>query len=448
MISQPESNIILLPDPPPPPPRRTPATLTRPVLNKGLSQDSISDGQDTQPRRVPPPPSPRPQVHSHTNSDTKIPPPPVPRASRPPVPISTRPRRIPTPEQEPKPELEFRPESCLKCHSFSSVDAHAAQFPRESVSSLDQLAHDLTYPFLSSRTDKARAIFTWLHHNIAYDTHAFFNNAVKPSTPESTLQRGLAVCEGYAGLFADLAARVGLDVLVINGHGKGVGYVAISDTGEVDVPAFASNHAWNAVVFDDDNWHLIDPCWGSGALDGGVYRQRLAQRWFTSTNIEFGASHFPCDEQYQMREDGTVLTWPEYILAPARPIEMQQFDELMYCGDRLYPEVKYITGGEHHVFRIGKACEHLEIPERWGEDYALLLIASRNTGAGEVMDRDEVVGGWVASVDVPPGKGTVVLYIVSVWDGRDGKGLEPDVLRRSMGRKAMEFQGVAQWEVR
>ena len=148
----------------------------------------------------------------------------------PPIPLSTRPDLAKIMATKPKtsfvqPSVNvFTPDSqaisCLKCRDFSAVDAHAANFPRENVPSLDWLATQLTAPF-SSQTDKARAVFTWLHHNIDYDVVAFFGNRVQSSTPVSTLNSGLAVCEGYAGLFTALATKAGMESIVVGGHGKG-----------------------------------------------------------------------------------------------------------------------------------------------------------------------------------------------------------------------------------
>jgi transglutaminase-like putative cysteine protease len=113
--------------------------------------------------------------------------------------------------------------SCLVCRDFSGPDAHAARFPRESIPSHDihWIARELTAPF-TGPTDKARAIFTWLHHNIAYDARAFFGNNVQGSTPASTMASGLAVCEGYAVLFNAMALAAGVESIVVTGHGKGL----------------------------------------------------------------------------------------------------------------------------------------------------------------------------------------------------------------------------------
>ncbi|KAF8455156.1 hypothetical protein BGX38DRAFT_1169357, partial [Terfezia claveryi] len=67
----------------------------------------------------------------------------------------------------------------------------------------------LSAPFPNSTLDIARAIFTWLHHNVAYDTKSFFGNSVTHMTPQDTLSTGLAVCQGYAELFVELA-RLGV----------------------------------------------------------------------------------------------------------------------------------------------------------------------------------------------------------------------------------------------
>jgi hypothetical protein len=335
-------------------------------------------------------------------------------------------------------------ETCLKCRSFEEVDTHAARFPRQDQHTIEQLAYDLTSPF-ESITDKARAIFTWLHHNIAYDTYAFFNNCVKPSTPESTFRSGLAVCEGYAGLFVDIASLSGLHALVIGGHGKGFGYIA-NEGG--DVPPFHSNHAWNAVVLDDNQWHLIDSCWGSGAIESLSYNMRFAPHWFTSTNEEFGKSHFPKEEGHQMREDGTVQMWSQYILTPARPLEFSAFSQYGYAGETLWPNLKHIAGGHQHTFHVEKRCWHMERRD-WWEDYVLVIAASKegNNMKGErvVMDRDKE-GGWTGQLDVPSGEGKVTMFVVDSWDGRDAKGLDAAVVRRGWGRKALTFQGIANWE--
>jgi hypothetical protein len=152
-------------------------------------------------------------------------------SSPPPVPVSSRPNLAELQKSKPKfgatngashGAAPAGAGQCLKCRDFSGPDNHAARFPRQSIPSTDitWLGHQLCDPF-SSATDKARAIFTWLHHNVEYDVVAFFSKNLQPSTPNSTLRTGLAVCEGYAALFTSLATAAGLESVVVGGHGKG-----------------------------------------------------------------------------------------------------------------------------------------------------------------------------------------------------------------------------------
>lgn len=200
---------------------------------------------------------------------------------------------------------------CLHCRDFSGPDNHATRFPRQSIPSQDVgwLAHQLTAPFTSA-TDKARAIFTWLHHNVAYDTKAFFANNVKSCTPQSTVATGLAVCQGYADTFAALALKAGLEVMVVSGASKGYGHTQLRP-GE-PIPPFKSTHAWNVCRIDGGEWKLIDPCWGAGNVSNQTFNKKFAPERFTQSNDDFGLDHFPTDSSQQYRNDGRLVSYEEY----------------------------------------------------------------------------------------------------------------------------------------
>lgn len=191
-------------------PTRPPATIPSPTV----------------PQMQPPPPSKSvPPLPSRPQLPTRPTAPPSARTngiSPPPIPITSRPNLAAISASKPKPNA-ITTVNCLVCRDFSAPDAHAARYPRESIPTQDVhwLARELTAPF-PSLTDKARAIFTWLHHNIAYDVKAFFGNNIKGTTPGDTIATGLAVCDGYAGLFTALALSAGLEALKLTGHGKGM----------------------------------------------------------------------------------------------------------------------------------------------------------------------------------------------------------------------------------
>jgi transglutaminase-like putative cysteine protease len=244
------------PERPPLPGRPASNTLATPRPNRVIApppqKSVLALGFNNKATEPPPVPQNRP---SPVSSDTTA-------SSPPPIPLSSRPNLDAIMASKPKPGAVA---SCLICRDYAGPDQHAARFPRAQLPSSDVgwLAHQLCSPFPSA-TDKARAIFTWLHHNVDYDVHSFFNGTISPTTPEKTITSGLAVCEGYAGLFAALALKAGLQAMVCSGASKGFGHTPLLP-GQ-PVPAFKSTHAWNVVRIDNGEWKLIDPCWGAGHI--------------------------------------------------------------------------------------------------------------------------------------------------------------------------------------
>ncbi|KAJ7218029.1 hypothetical protein GGX14DRAFT_517440 [Mycena pura] len=362
------------------------------------------------------------------------------------------PARLPTPEPEPEPEYpddahqsdegyQSQEESCIKCHDFSAIDAHAALFPRHTVTSIQKLAHDLTAPF-ASETEKARAIFYWLHCNIAYDVDMFFSGQLAAASPESTLHSGLAVCDGYAGLFLSLAESAQLQARKISGHGKGFGYQALAPGSPA--PPESSGHAWNCVLVDGE-WRLIDACWGAGAIMGNVYNQRFAPVWFYSTPSEFGKSHFPTDQSYQLisDEDGGPVSWEEYILAPEGPTVYGDFHSLDFSLQFLQPPTAEVHSGGWVSFHLFKQCEHMSRDD--ADNYVYFISAPDDTKTPLLVNAE---GGWSASIYMPRGiTGDVSLNFLSKLDGRDAKGLSAQKFKNSIGRKAMAWQGLCKWRL-
>ncbi|KAJ5120726.1 uncharacterized protein N7515_010114 [Penicillium bovifimosum] len=440
-------------------------------------------------RTLPPPPSttpvkdPRqlgfgnksPSIPPRPSSTTaKGTPPPIPHSSRPDLSkiLATKPR-LNGSTVSPSPPALTSDTECLVCRDFSGPDNHAARYPRASLPTQDMtwLANELTAPF-PSLTDKARAIFTWLHHNIFYDTHAFFNNCVKPSTPASTLASGLAVCEGYAGLFAALATHAGLEAIVVGGHGKGFGHTALSPG--APVPPYNGNHAWNAVKIDGGRWKLIDACWGAGAIEGAgqPYKQRFEPAMFSISNEEFGLKHFPENKRHFFREDGRPdLTWEEYILTdPERPNGVESLkvysdaDKRTIGRKTFYPQGLHIsisTPGPIR-FQFGLLCPHWTLARHSHMQAGLFLLMVHGVDGREddrlpfthVPGSGPAGGGEFWYVDVPsarmlgaPGQKLQLAVLTSFGDRKDADGVTAQEFREKVGRVGMAWAYVAEWEL-
>ncbi|KAI9054810.1 hypothetical protein LZ554_001955 [Drepanopeziza brunnea f. sp. 'monogermtubi'] len=353
---------------------------------------------------------------------------------------------------------------CLKCRDFSGPDTVAAQYPRESL----PRSHDLTgyladvlcTPF-SSATDKARAIFTWLHHNIAYDVGAFFGNRVKHVEPKDTITTGVAVCGGYAGLFTAIALKAGMEAIVVTGHGKGFGHTALKP-GERPPPPDPSGHAWNAARIDGGEWKLLDPCWGAGNVSGSNYNKSFTPSQFTMSNADFGLKHFPSDASHFFLTEGRIPTWDEYMIGPVGAEPLQIFgdaesknflDVNSFSPPQKHIRVSGAAGKETVRFQFSKMCEHWDDERNgMGKPYLMILkVEGLDGGKAEFVPFERTEFWWYLDIEArelgAPGQ-TVSVFSVNSVEGRDARGLSREEYLRKKGRVAMgPFGGIAAWDL-
>ncbi|KAI9711773.1 MAG: hypothetical protein M1820_001918 [Bogoriella megaspora] len=417
----------------------------------------LSFGMNKSAEQPPPFPTNRPQSNGAANAGVP-----------PPVPLSSRPDLAALQASKPKPLTGPIPGVCLHCRDFSAADAHAARFPRETLPTyeLSWLAQQLTSPFPNSPTDQARAIYTWLHHNIAYNVEDFFSGNVKSSTPFSTVQTGKAVCEGYAGLFTALATHAGLQSLVVGGHGKGYGHSELQP-GQ-PIPPFSTGHAWNSVYLPDSGvpggWKLIDCCWGAGVVNGPgePYKPWFRAAFFAMSNEDFGDRHYPADRAQQHRADGRQVSWEHYMLgdagANAGPkycdgyIEEEGIKRTSFEPKGRTIDVSNAREGEMMRFRFGKVCAHWTYEKNGkGPSYVFVLKApGMGTNFKDIIPFETNGLDWW--VDVPtkrlgrPGE-QVRVFATTTWDGRDGRGVSLRDFKAKLGRCGMSWAGMVTYDL-
>lgn len=379
-------------------------------------------------------------------------------APPPPVPTSSRPTTKQLEAVATK-AAAIKAATCLVCRDFSRPDAVAAQFPNHSLPRQDPvgyLANVLCGSF-PSQTDKARAIFTWCHHNIAYDAEGFFGNCIVRGTPEETIFRGKGVCSGYADVYKAIAERAGLECVVVGGHGKGYGHTPLKE-GEEPSAKIDANHAWNAVRIDNGEWKLLDSCWGAGNLGNQVYNKAFAPSMFTRSNEQFGLRHFPSDPSHHFRSDGVVPTWREYMIGPTGAEEAQWYgagDDDGISGFTFEPKRKNLRvySGETVRFQFSKACEHFD-PERHGKGKPLLMLLAIKGVDGRKEDYVplETDGFWWWA-DIPardlgaPGQKIGLMALTEI-EGKSARGLTREEYFRSVHRKkATAFVFYVQWDL-
>lgn len=172
---------------------------------------------------------------------------------------------------------------------WSAADVRALSAPKGLERDPAALASYLTRG-VPDDADRARSIFRWIAENIAYDYEQMGTNT--PMAPESVLERGRSVCEGYSSVFELLGRLAGLEVVTIHGYAKGYGYAAGR---HFDRP----NHAWNAVRIDG-RWRLIDSTWGAGYVRDGQFVKQFDDFFFLPSPEALAFTHLPEDPRWAL----------------------------------------------------------------------------------------------------------------------------------------------------
>ncbi|KAJ7327268.1 hypothetical protein JRQ81_017027 [Phrynocephalus forsythii] len=155
----------------------------------------------------------------------------------------------------------------------------------------------------TSQLERMRAIWVWLCHNIEYDVDGLLGLSEKIHTPQQVLQTGKGVCSGYAHLCREMCKEAGLTCIEVSGRGRGAGYCQGRSC-----PEPKSNHMWNAVELEDQ-WFLLDVCWGAGLVDveKRLFVPRHDDFFFLTDPEDFVESHWPDDPAWQLLQPSIPL---------------------------------------------------------------------------------------------------------------------------------------------
>ncbi|MFV8345137.1 transglutaminase domain-containing protein [Flavobacterium sp. ZB4P13] len=171
---------------------------------------------------------------------------------------------------------------------YPLVDAKMAAIPANSATSTEAIAAYINANF-KTETDKIRAVFYWTASNISYDIENKFA-IIFNETSENKIKKGLetkkGVCINYAEIFNDIANKVGIKSVVIEGYTRQSGCVDY-------IP-----HAWCGAIIDG-KWCVFDPTWGSGGISDGVFVKKINDDYFKVDPVKIISSHMPFDYLWQ-----------------------------------------------------------------------------------------------------------------------------------------------------
>jgi hypothetical protein len=152
---------------------------------------------------------------------------------------------------------------------------------------------------LHTDTQKARAIFTWVAHNVKYYFKALDQdvpqhktraqaNAYRERRNLNTYRYGRGICMDYANLYQHMTQAVGLECAFISGEAKS------------HRDGSLASHAWNAVKINGV-WQLIDCTWAAGyGTESERFLKQFKPVFFFIEPRLLAVSHFPDDEKWQL----------------------------------------------------------------------------------------------------------------------------------------------------
>jgi len=179
---------------------------------------------------------------------------------------------------------------------YEKIDAIILLYPT-SCDTPEDISKFITRDF-TTEEEKIRAIYSWIIKNIAYDPEEYKNfdynfknyrerNQKEEITREKiikrTLQKGIAVCEGYAMLFERLCELQGISNYLVRGDTK----TNFSDIGR----PFNTIHMWNVALIDGKPF-LFDTTWGAGKYHQKFIKEPSYFYYKTPPDLFFN-THYP-----------------------------------------------------------------------------------------------------------------------------------------------------------
>lgn len=263
---------------------------------------------------------------------------------------------------------------------YARADSIALTVPEPAERTVSSLARALTRD-LETERDKVRSIYRWMTENIAYDRDAYLSGDLTSMIAHEVLQSRMAVCDGYAALFQELARRAGIQTVSIEGYAKAYGF---REGDGFD----RTNHKWNA-VFVEGEWRLIDSTWGAGYLDDARWVRSFDDRFFLTPPERMIVTHLPEESSWQLLD--ARLSMADFLALPVVPQTIQALGAsledvrrvaerpdfrgfvAMYDSDGLeidflrIPIEQYLPAGQVHTFELSVNDVQAVIISNWTE---------------------------------------------------------------------------------
>lgn len=179
---------------------------------------------------------------------------------------------------------------------FSEIDAYVQKLGKLDSMNMGTISKLVTKPY-SDKIDKARAIYYWITHNIAYDVKSARTSDTRKNTPTEVLLYRKAVGIGFASLFQDMCSSADIRCLTADGFVR-------HKAEEIGEKGTEINHSWAVVQLGQspDTWYYVDPAWGSGYVDDDqkIFTPQFNAGYFFANKTLFNWQHYPDNEAWKL----------------------------------------------------------------------------------------------------------------------------------------------------
>lgn len=149
-----------------------------------------------------------------------------------------------------------------------------------------EVSSEITNPGMSDE-ERIKAVHDWMCLNIAYDYENYLRDTIPDESFDVTgaMNKGIAVCNGYAVAFDAFMGVQGIECSVVEGTGNG------------------GLHAWNRVKLGGEYYYL-DVTWDDPVPD---VPGRVRYKYYLTKDSSLGGTHLSFeDENAALLQDGNV----------------------------------------------------------------------------------------------------------------------------------------------
>ncbi len=199
--------------------------------------------------------------------------------------------------------------------------------------------------------DKIYTVAKYIAQNVCYDYDYYrgLTTNVPPYDPCSVLQKGYAVCSGYAKTYEAMLQSIGIPCVYVS----------------------APNHAWN-LVYNGERWMLIDTTWMSASSknNGELCKAELVNmKWYDFTFEDaLKENKHVIDGLPLYMVDGELTDYPDYSELPyiywpdgVEVVTGELFSDMDYIEKLELPKTLRVIG--ERVFSGFSNITEVEIPE-------------------------------------------------------------------------------------